>query len=159
MEKVRPWCGQRSDRGRLKNRTDIRTVAKSWPNTYVFPETTIHKCDRSIKVLVKPLINRGRIDIATFSSCDLELWSTYDLDLRTWPRFCQDEASVTGNFLQRLSHENTDIHTQLTNRIIWTTKVSTVIGKSVRLSIYDGAVWTGWSDITVTYRHDTISML
>ena len=24
MEKVRPWCGQPSDRGRLKNRTDIR---------------------------------------------------------------------------------------------------------------------------------------
>ena len=22
MEKVRPWCGQRSDRGRLKNRTE-----------------------------------------------------------------------------------------------------------------------------------------
>jgi len=23
MEKVRPWCGQPSDRGQLKNRTDI----------------------------------------------------------------------------------------------------------------------------------------
>jgi len=25
MEKVRPWCGQPSDRGRLKNRTDKST--------------------------------------------------------------------------------------------------------------------------------------
>jgi len=25
MEKVRPWCGQPSDRGRLKNRTDMDT--------------------------------------------------------------------------------------------------------------------------------------
>ena len=23
MEKVRPWCGQPSDRGRLKNRTEL----------------------------------------------------------------------------------------------------------------------------------------
>ena len=26
MEKVRPWCGQPSDRGRLKNRTVVTTV-------------------------------------------------------------------------------------------------------------------------------------
>ena len=25
MEKVRPWCGQPSDRGRLKNRTELNT--------------------------------------------------------------------------------------------------------------------------------------
>ena len=33
MEKVRPWCGQASDRGRLKNRTEQnRTPAQfSWP--------------------------------------------------------------------------------------------------------------------------------
>jgi len=26
MEKVLPWCGQPSDRGRLKNRTELRTA-------------------------------------------------------------------------------------------------------------------------------------
>ena len=26
MEKVRPWCGQPSDRGRLKNRTEYVTI-------------------------------------------------------------------------------------------------------------------------------------
>jgi len=27
MEKVRPWCGQPSDRGRLKNRTSLQPEA------------------------------------------------------------------------------------------------------------------------------------
>ena len=35
MEKVRPWCGQPSDRGRLKNRTEVRgwaqgTMCEAW---------------------------------------------------------------------------------------------------------------------------------
>ena len=29
MEKVRPWCGRPSDRGRLKNRTDLRSHRSS----------------------------------------------------------------------------------------------------------------------------------
>jgi len=29
MEKVRPWCGQPSDRGRLKNRTEQRAFCPS----------------------------------------------------------------------------------------------------------------------------------
>ena len=28
MEKVRPWCGQPSDRGRLKNRTELEATSK-----------------------------------------------------------------------------------------------------------------------------------
>jgi len=30
MEKVRPWCGQPSDRGRLKNRTEQSTSRKQY---------------------------------------------------------------------------------------------------------------------------------
>ena len=29
MEKVRPWCGEPSDRGRLKNRNGVTTFARS----------------------------------------------------------------------------------------------------------------------------------
>jgi len=29
MEKVRPWCGQPSDRGRLKNRTELYAVCRA----------------------------------------------------------------------------------------------------------------------------------
>jgi len=37
MEKVRPWCGQPSDRGRLKNRTElnIATEYNGGPALYV----------------------------------------------------------------------------------------------------------------------------
>jgi len=28
MEKVRPWCGQPSDRGRLKNKTELEATSK-----------------------------------------------------------------------------------------------------------------------------------
>ena len=28
MEKVRPWCGQPSDRGRLKNRTEQNAISR-----------------------------------------------------------------------------------------------------------------------------------
>ena len=34
MEKVRPWCGQPSDRGRLKNRTDSTVTTTS---TFIIP--------------------------------------------------------------------------------------------------------------------------
>ena len=32
MEKVRPWCGQPSDRGRLKNRTNAQKLTDSQLN-------------------------------------------------------------------------------------------------------------------------------
>ena len=37
MEKVRPWCGQPSDRGRLGNKTEQNTRAQlkdEWLNVY-----------------------------------------------------------------------------------------------------------------------------
>ena len=40
MEKVRPWCGQPSDRGRLKIRTDQRAFR---PSVYLsVPRPTVH---------------------------------------------------------------------------------------------------------------------
>ena len=35
MEKVRPWCGQPSDRGRLKNRTEHNMAADTVENAYL----------------------------------------------------------------------------------------------------------------------------
>ena len=40
MEKVRPWCGQPSDRGRLKNRTDNHSYTHTHPFNGPFFGTT-----------------------------------------------------------------------------------------------------------------------
>ena len=42
MEKVRPWCGQPSDRGCLKNRTELRRYLMgdqkgNWPPIALLP--------------------------------------------------------------------------------------------------------------------------
>jgi len=38
MEKVRPWCGQPSDRGRLKNRTEHSSVLRKSASTLTVDE-------------------------------------------------------------------------------------------------------------------------
>ena len=53
MEKVRPWCGQPSDRGRLKNRTEqicvyLRTVFKPALLTDVCCRTAVRGLDATI---------------------------------------------------------------------------------------------------------------
>ena len=53
MEKIRPWCGQPSDRGRLKNRTEqicvyLRTVFKPALLTDVFCRTAVRGLDATI---------------------------------------------------------------------------------------------------------------
>jgi len=46
MEKVRPWCGQPSDRGRLKNRNRNRiNYPNSWTNAYcLYDLQHLHSC-------------------------------------------------------------------------------------------------------------------
>ena len=34
MEKVRPWCGQLSDQGRLKNRTELQIAGRAYYKKY-----------------------------------------------------------------------------------------------------------------------------
>jgi len=45
MEKVRPWCGQPSDRGRLKNRTGV--VTSLWPTSL----NTVSSCHAGFQAL------------------------------------------------------------------------------------------------------------
>ena len=47
MEKVRPWCGQPSDRGRLKNRTEQneRAVSEQYNQTTAYLQTCNIDCD------------------------------------------------------------------------------------------------------------------
>jgi len=44
MEKVRPWCGQPSDRGRLMNRTE-QNLGKPAPEKYTIRDFTAARDD------------------------------------------------------------------------------------------------------------------
>jgi len=51
MEKVRPWCGQSSDRGRPKNRTDSEQKAETaaGEQTNYFPGVRIYTASQKTR--------------------------------------------------------------------------------------------------------------
>ena len=58
MEKVRPWCGQPSDRGRLKNRTEHGrdTKSRQWPKITVHGENHGNHGDREFVIFLPPYL-------------------------------------------------------------------------------------------------------
>jgi len=59
MEKVRPWCGQRWDRGRLKNRTVAHNVTFLHGRCYFTSRCTV-RCLHSTTVLALELFPTHR---------------------------------------------------------------------------------------------------
>ena len=99
MEKVRPWCGQPSDRGRLRNRTEQNKVVFNLHIKYTMPSFTCSK-DRRWPQNLK----RSRdIDHASFMDGNS---FAFDVCIITWHKFVSDIAIFV---LKR------DVKLQLTN--------------------------------------------
>jgi len=65
MEKVRPWCGQPSDRGRLKNRIDqeyrIDLKLKAIDTTVPWPLSTTFICLFMLHDIFSYVVRHGEI--------------------------------------------------------------------------------------------------
>ena len=68
MEKVRPWCGQPSDRGRLKNRTELNTEGACRPRNRKYATHIATPPEQHGAVMMFCVLMRGGtlIGIGTF---------------------------------------------------------------------------------------------
>ena len=95
MEKVRPWCGQPSDRGRLKNRTVIlfRATESNFLSACVAGNTRWFA--RAISESVESALQVSRILAADRSRCRLDKGATTHFWRRHW-------SQVPGKLCQAL---------------------------------------------------------
>jgi len=94
MEKVRPWCGQPSDRGRLKNRTEHTTtsVRTAWVDSiktwtcclmhFVFLANTLLKDEEStymyfLRLLAVCWLSLSMIFFLIFEKYLVNIWQSY----------------------------------------------------------------------------------
>ena len=69
MEKVRPWCGQPSDRGRLRNRTDYMLNICSDHTLRASQSEIVQITQRKVGAIIHVLYRRGRkVNVSIFTA-------------------------------------------------------------------------------------------